>query len=168
MEEELSAGLRELQIAQFIKDQEVEPTEEIGGAALTVGTGLGIEFVHEVYDVAEPTAFAAPDAGSRDADREMRLAGSGAADEHHVALLIEEVAGGEVPHQRLVHRRVLEGELIDLLGQREAGDGQMILDRTCLLLADLGVQKITDDLLWLVLPLHGCGDDLMRQAIFIP
>lgn len=55
----------------------------------------------------------------------------------------------------------LEGKLVDLLGQRKAGDGQLILDRTRLLLAYLGVQKVTNNLLWFVLPLHSCGDDLI-------
>lgn len=34
-----------------------------------------------------------------------------------------EFTTGQIAHQRLVHRCVLEGELIDLLGQRQLGDG---------------------------------------------
>jgi hypothetical protein len=51
----------------------------------------------------------------------VRLAGAGAADQHGVALLVEEVAAGEVADQRLVDRRVVEVELLDLLGQRQLG-----------------------------------------------
>lgn len=39
-----------------------------------------------------------------------------------VALLIEKVTRYEIAHQRLVHGRIFEGELVDLFGQRKAGD----------------------------------------------
>ena len=51
MEEELSASLGEWQVTEFIEDQGVEAAEQIGGASLAIGTGLGIELVHEVDDV---------------------------------------------------------------------------------------------------------------------
>jgi hypothetical protein len=60
--------------------------------------------------------LAVTDAGTCDADGKMRLAGSGAADQHEIALLVQKVSAGEVSHQRLVDRRVLELELVDLLG----------------------------------------------------
>ena len=61
--------------------------------------------------------------------------------------MIQEVAGGEVADQGLVDLGRLEVELLDLLGQRQFGDGHLVFDRTRLLLADLGVQQIADDLL---------------------
>jgi hypothetical protein len=54
-----------------------------------------------------------------------------------------------------------EVELVDLLGQRQLGDGHLVLDRARLFLADLGVQQIADDLMRLVLALHRGGDDLV-------
>ena len=51
-----------------------------------------------------------------------------------IALLSEESAAGEVAHESLVDRRVLEREVVDVLGQRQLGDGELILDRARLLL----------------------------------
>ena len=98
---------------------------------------------------------------SGDGDGEMGLAGAGAADQHDVALLGEEAAAGEVAHQRLVDRRAVEVEVVDVLGQRQLGDGDLVLDRARLLLGDLGVEQIADDALRLVLALDGGGDDLV-------
>jgi hypothetical protein len=46
----------------------------------------------------------------------------------------EEVAAGEVAYQGLVDRRALEGEIIDVLGQRQLGARHLIFDRARLLL----------------------------------
>lgn len=53
--------------------------DPINYESLTVGTSLGVRLVYEVHEVEEPTAFAVPDAGSRDVDREMRFTDSRAA-----------------------------------------------------------------------------------------
>jgi hypothetical protein len=42
---------------------------------------------------------------------------------------------------------VLELEVVEVLGERRFGDGELILDRACLLLADLGIEQIADDAL---------------------
>jgi hypothetical protein len=46
----------------------------VGKAALAAGAGLAVEPVDQVDDVEEAAAGAAPDAGPRDADRQMGLA----------------------------------------------------------------------------------------------
>ena len=86
----------------------------------------------------------------------MRLAGSGSTYKHGVALLCDEVAAGEVANEGLVDRRVLEGEVVDVFGERQLGDGELILDRPRLLLRDLGAQEVSDKALRLVLALE-CG-----------
>ena len=91
----------------------------------------------------------------------MRFSGSRASDQHDVALLIKERSAGQIAHERLVHRRVLEAELVDLLGQRQFGDRHLVFDRARLLLADLGSEKIADDFLGFVLALDRRGDDLV-------
>ena len=40
----------------------------------------------------------------------------------------QEVAAGEVAHQCLVDRRVIEGEVTDILGQRQLGNADLIAD----------------------------------------
>ena len=57
----------------------------------------------------------------------------------------------------LVDRRAIEPEVVDILGQRQLGDGQLVLDRPRLLLGDLGPQQITDNARRLALALDaGC------------
>ena len=50
----------------------------------------------------------------------------------------QEAAAGEVAHERLVDRRGGEGELVDLLGEGQLGDRELVLHRARLLLAELG------------------------------
>jgi hypothetical protein len=38
-------------------------------------------------------------------------------------LLGDESAAGQIAHKGFVDRRVLEGEVVDILGQRQLGDG---------------------------------------------
>jgi hypothetical protein len=99
--------------------------------------------------------------GAGDADGDVGLAGAGAADQHEVALLSQEAAAGELPHEGLVDRRAVEDELVDLLGHRQPGDGDLVLDRAGLLLGELGGQEVADHPLGLVLPFHRGGDDLV-------
>ena len=77
MEEELPAGLCEGQVTEFVEDDEVAPGELVGGAALASGAEFGLEVVDQVDDVVAPASAALSDAGPRDGDGEMGLAGAG-------------------------------------------------------------------------------------------
>jgi hypothetical protein len=81
---------------------------------LAAGAGLAVEPVDEI-DVEEAAAGAAPAAGPCDADRQVYLARARPADQDQIALLAEEAAAGQLPHQGLLDRRVREDELVDLL-----------------------------------------------------
>jgi hypothetical protein len=48
VEEQLAAGLGEGQVAEFVKNDEVEAREMVGEAALATGAGLGLELVDQV------------------------------------------------------------------------------------------------------------------------
>ena len=87
--------------------------------------------------------------------------GAGSPYKHAVALLGDEAAIGERADQRLVDRRVLEHEVVDVLGQRQLGDGELILDRASLLLGYLGLQEIADEALRLMLALQRDGERLI-------
>ncbi len=95
----------------------------------------------------------------------MRLARSGSADQDDVALLGDEAAAGEIAHESLVDRRALEGEVVDVLGQRQLGDGELVLDRARLLLRDLGLQQIADEALRFMLALERRGERLVVGAL---
>ena len=55
-------------------------------------------------------------------------------------MLGEEAAAGKVPDQGAV-----EDELLDVLGQRQLGDGDLELGRTGLLLGELGGQTLASN-----------------------
>ena len=63
--------------------------------------------------------------------------------------------------RRLVDRRAGKIEVLDVLGQRQLGDGELVFDGAGLLLRYLGLQQIADDLRRLVLPLDGDAHDLV-------
>jgi hypothetical protein len=88
-----------------------------------------------------------------DGNGEMALAGSCATDEDSIALLGKESARCQLAHQCLVDRRAVESEVADILGERQLGDGQLVLDRPRLLLGNLGLEQITDNARRLVLTL---------------
>ena len=76
MEQQLASGLGEGQVAELVEDDEVAPGQLIGEPALAAGAGFGLEPVDQVDDVEEAAPGAIADAGPRDGDGEMALAGS--------------------------------------------------------------------------------------------
>ena len=76
VEEQLPASLSEGQVAEFVEDDEVAPGELVRGAALASGAEFGLEEIDQVDDVVEAAARALADAGPRDGDGEMGLAGA--------------------------------------------------------------------------------------------
>jgi hypothetical protein len=59
---------------------------------------------------------------------------------------------------------LLEREVVDVLGQRQLGDRELVFDRARLLLRDLGFQEIADEALRLVLALERRGQRLVVGA----
>ena len=119
----------------------------ISETALPSIARLGLEPVDEIDHVVEPPADTGPDAASGDGYGQMGLTGAGSADQNGIALLGDEATSGEVVDERLVDRRALELEDIEIFGERQLGDGELVLDRARLLLADLGIEQIADDAL---------------------
>ena len=99
------------------------------------------------HPITDDAGCALSDAGPREGDGEMGLAGAGAADEHDVALALEEAAAGELLDQGLVDRRGGEVEVGQLLGRRQPGGRHLVLDGARRLVGDLDLQQRTDDLL---------------------
>ena len=133
VEEQLPAGLSEGQVAEFVEDDEVASDELVCGAALAPGTEFGLEVVDQVDDVVAAAACALSDAGPRDGDGEMGLAGAGAADEHDVALALQEAAAGE-----LLDRGSLTGEAAKSKSASSLAVGSLadaiwyLIERACL------------------------------------
>ena len=111
MEQELPSGLRKGQIAKFIEDQEVETGDQFSGSALALSTGFSIQLVDQIDDIEESPAPAIADTGTRNGYGKMGFAGTGAADQHEVALMVQEVTGGQITDQGLIDLCCLEGKL---------------------------------------------------------
>jgi len=77
MEEELTAGLGEGQIPEFVEDDEVEAGEIVGDASLASSPAFGLELIDEIDGGAEAPARSCPDAAPRDRDGQVRLADAG-------------------------------------------------------------------------------------------
>ena len=77
MEQQLAAALGERQVAEFVEDNEVDPAQGIGSAALTVDFDLGFEPVDQIDDIEEPRLASGPDAVARNADRDVAFARAG-------------------------------------------------------------------------------------------
>ena len=153
MEQELATGLGERQIAEFVEDDEVHPGQVIGQACPAGHYGPQTpEPVDEVDDVVEPASGAATDAASGNGDGQVGLASAGTADQHGVALLGEEGAAGKIAHQRLVDRRALELEVVEVLCQRQLGSvvSWYRIERACFSLTS-AVKQVSDNTLRLML-----------------
>ena len=81
MEEKLATGLGKGQISEFVQDDEVHPGQMLSKPALTSVAGLNLEAVDEVDDIIEAATGTGSDAGSRDGDGQMGLAGAHRADD---------------------------------------------------------------------------------------
>jgi hypothetical protein len=117
----------------------------VGEPPLPAGAGFALQPIDEIDDGVEAAPGAAADAGAGNRYGQMRLAGAASADQHSVALFGEKGAARQIADQRLVDRCAGEVEFVDVFGQRQLGDGQLILDRARLLLGDLGAEQIADD-----------------------
>lgn len=62
-------------------------------------------------------------------------------------LLSDEATAGKIGDDRLVDWRAFELDGGDILGKRQLGNGELVLDRPGLLLVDLGVAQVADDAL---------------------
>jgi hypothetical protein len=78
---------------------------------------------------------------------------------------------GEIAHQALVDRRVLELKAVEIprlrrgkLGQRQLRDGQLVLDRARLLLGDLGLEQVAREALWFMPAFERRGEDLVPRV----
>jgi len=80
MEQQLPAGLRERQVAEFVKDDEVLPAKIVGQTPLASGPALGLKPVDQIDDIEEPAPGTATDAGTGNGDGEMTLPGAGPAE----------------------------------------------------------------------------------------
>ena len=102
VKQQLSAGLREGQIAKLVEYDEIFPTKIFSQPALSYGASFGLESVDQIDHIEEPTACAVTNASASNRYGKMRFAGAGPTDQHKIALMRQKVAAGEIAHQRFV------------------------------------------------------------------
>src|SRR5258708_4599587 len=90
VEQQLSAGLAERQIAKFVDDDEIVAQQFLGQPAALARSLLLLELVDEIDEVEEPSPGAGADHGRSNGNAEMGFAGAGAADEYGVSLGAED------------------------------------------------------------------------------
>ncbi len=137
----------------------------IGNPALAGVASFSLEPVDEIDDIVEPATSARSNAASANGDGDMCFAGAGPANQNGIALLGKESAAGEIAHQGLVNWRAVELEVVEILGERQLGYGELVFDRACLLLIDLGGEQIADDALRLVLAFDRGRHDLIEGGL---
>ena len=114
VKQQLSAGLTERRIAEFVDDDEIVAQQLLGQAAAAAGRLLLLELVDKIDEVEEPSPGASADDRRGHGDAEMGFAGSGAADEDRIAFGVEESAGGEFANLPFIDRRIGEDELVEI------------------------------------------------------
>ena len=77
--------------------------------------------------------------------RDMGLAGAGAADQHDVVGVVDELAAMQLAHQRLVDLAAGEVEAGEVAVGREAGSLELVGDRPDLAFGRLGLEQLRQD-----------------------
>src|SRR3954463_5908933 len=164
MEQQLSAGLAEREVAEFVDDDEIVAQQLLGETAAAPGRLLLLELVDEIDQIEEAPPGTGADDGGGDADGEMGFAGAGAADEDGVALGIEEGSGGKFAHHAGIDRGVGKDEFVDVLEDGEPGAADAIADRASLAMGVLGADQAGEEGVDLVAPAQPLSSDLVEAA----
>lgn len=88
-------------------------------------TRFRFQAIDQIDDILEACARPITDGRTCNRDGQAALARPGATDEDYIALMGNESAGGQIPNQRFIDRRIGKMEVIDVLGQRQLGDGEL-------------------------------------------
>ena len=120
MEQQGPAGLAERQIAQLIENHQIHAHQRQGDPAGLAGRLLLLQRIDQIHrrEEAHPLAVLG-DPRHPERRRQMRLAGPGAADEHHVVGCLGKGQVGQLPDQLLIDLRLLEVEAGQIAMHRE-------------------------------------------------
>ena len=141
VEQELTTGLCERQVAQLVKNDEVHAGQMFREPALPTVSGLGLEPVNEVDDVVKAPSRSIADTASGYGDGQMRLASSEFTDEQDWFRTINVAAFGQVSHLRRRHiRRLRVIELLQRFHSRQTSFPDSAFNRVAFPLFDLGQQ----------------------------
>jgi hypothetical protein len=100
----------------------------IGHAPLPSGSGLSLKFVDQIDNIEESASGPTTDARAGDGNGDVRLASTGSAHQHYIALMCQEVSAQQITHESFVDGCVTEAEVVDILGQRQFSYRDLIAD----------------------------------------
>ncbi len=157
---EMSTG-HQIVLLSIVEDDEVETVEVVGRPPLLAAARFRFQSIDQIDDIEEAPACSVADQCTGNCNGEMALSGSRAADENDVALIGDEGAGSQFPHQGFIDRCIGEVEIVDVLCERQLGDAELVANGAGLLLGDLRLQKVADDARRFMLPFDAVAHDLV-------
>ena len=152
MEQQLSAGLAERQVAELIDDDEIVAQQLLGEPAAATGGLLLLQLIDQIDQVEEAASGASTDDRRGDGDAQMCFTGAGATDEDRIALGVQECAGGEFAYLSFIDWRIGEGERVDIFQDWELGSADAIADRAGLPVRAFGPDQTGDEGINLITP----------------
>src|SRR5438552_4617829 len=105
MEQQLSAGLVEGEIAEFVDDDEIVTQQGLDDATAFSGSLFLFKLVDEVDEIEEAAARSGADDDGGDSDGEMGLSRAASTDQDEVALGFDKVAAREFADLSFIDRR---------------------------------------------------------------
>jgi hypothetical protein len=138
--------------------------EIIRRPALIAAARFRLQPIDQIDDIVEAPARAVADESAGDRDGQVALAGARAAYENNIALIGNKGSGGQVADKAFIDGRVGKVEVVDILGERQLGDAELVADGAGLLLGYLGLQKIANDTRRLMMALDAVAHDLVIGA----
>src|ERR1700679_1417117 len=119
MEQQLTAGLAEREIAEFVDDDEIIAQQVLGQPARATGSLLLLELIDKIDQIEEAPSGAGANDRRSHGDAQMGFSRARAANKDRIALGVEEGAGGEFANLAFVDRRIREEKLVEVLEDRE-------------------------------------------------
>lgn len=128
MEQELAPVFRKRQISQLIQDNKVPPCKSSGQPSTATGKLFLLKLVNQIDYIEETAPFAVLNRLPGYGYCQMCLAGTGAANQDHIALCAEEVPLMQRPYKGFIDRRSTEVESVQVLVYREPCQPQTVDD----------------------------------------
>ena len=121
MEQQRAAALRERQVAELIEHYHVHAKQARGESAGSARAPLGIELIDQIHDAVEARSLALHHDLTCERSGQVRLAGSGAADQHNVARGAEVLADVRLTELVFIHGRLADVGAIKVPQHRVVG-----------------------------------------------
>jgi len=142
MEQERPPVRREGQVTEFIEYDGILVKQAVGEMSGATRALFGIELIHQINHAVEACPLTLKDGVPSQGGRQMRLAGSGSANENDIAGGGEIVSGIQLPEPRFVHCGFFEVEAVDVPRDGEAREAQLVFVGAGLAVRHFSLQQL--------------------------